>query len=89
MGGGGAMGASGGGGHVVWGEGGEGGKGWHLYRGSNFTRKCISTTPIRAPIYICVPPLSTRKRQLMKEGNVLFNDALNTFYLWLHGFRHG
>ena len=23
-----------------------------------------------------------------KEGNVLFNDALNTFYLWLYGFRH-
>ena len=24
----------------------------------------------------------------MKEGNVLFNDALNTFYLWLYGVRH-
>ena len=23
-----------------------------------------------------------------KEGKVLFNDALNTFYLWLHGVRH-
>ena len=23
-----------------------------------------------------------------KEGNVLFNDALNTFYLWLYGDRH-
>ena len=23
-----------------------------------------------------------------KEGNVLFNDALNTFYLRLYGFRH-
>ena len=22
-------------------------------------------------------------------GNVLFNDALNTFYLWLYGIRHG
>ena len=21
----------------------------------------------------------------IKEGNVLFNDALNTFYLWLYG----
>ena len=21
----------------------------------------------------------------MKEGNVFFNDALNTFYLWLYG----
>ena len=25
---------------------------------------------------------------LMKEGNVLFNDALNTFYLWLYGVIH-
>ena len=23
-----------------------------------------------------------------KERNVLFNDALNTFYLWLYGIRH-
>ena len=23
-----------------------------------------------------------------KEGNALFNDALNTFYLWLYGVRH-
>ena len=23
-----------------------------------------------------------------KEGNVLFNDALNTFYLWLYGITH-
>ena len=23
-----------------------------------------------------------------KEGNVLFNDAFNTFYLWLYGIRH-
>ena len=25
---------------------------------------------------------------LFQEGNVLFNDALNTFYLWLYGFGH-
>ena len=23
-----------------------------------------------------------------KEGNVLFNDTLNTFYVWLYGVRH-
>ena len=23
-----------------------------------------------------------------KQGQVLFNDALNTFYLWLYGVRH-
>ena len=25
---------------------------------------------------------------LMKEGNVLFNDTLNIFYLQLYGFEH-
>ena len=25
---------------------------------------------------------------LRKEGNVLFNDTLNTFYLRLYGIRH-
>ena len=25
------------------------------------------------------------KKEWMKEGNVLFNDTLNTFYLWLYG----
>ena len=29
----------------------------------------------------CVP-------YIMKEGNVLFHDALNTFYLQLYGVRH-
>ena len=28
------------------------------------------------------------ENQKRKEGNVLFNDALNTFYLWLYGDRH-
>ena len=27
-------------------------------------------------------------RKIRKEGNVLFNDALNTFYLRLYGVRH-
>ena len=26
--------------------------------------------------------------QRKKERNVLFNDALNTFYLWLYGVRY-
>ena len=25
---------------------------------------------------------------MINEGNALFNDALNTFYLWLYGVRH-
>ena len=28
-----------------------------------------------------------RKKEGRKEGNVLFNDALNTFYLRLYGIR--
>ena len=28
------------------------------------------------------------KTVIRKEGNVLFNDTLNPFYLWLHGVRH-
>ena len=27
-------------------------------------------------------------KERRKEGNVLFNDALNTFYLRLYGVRH-
>ena len=27
-------------------------------------------------------------QRFVKEGNVLFNDALNTFYLLLYGVRH-
>ena len=53
------------------------------------------------PLEICVPmalhhsytstlynKVKTKFRQWRKEGNVLFNDALNTFYLWLYGVRH-
>ena len=29
------------------------------------------------------------EREREKEGNVLFNDALNTFYLRLYGVGHG
>ena len=25
---------------------------------------------------------------MLKERNILFNDALNTFYLWLYGITH-
>ena len=28
-------------------------------------------------------------KSLRKEGNVLFNNALNTFYLWLYGRKEG
>ena len=32
--------------------------------------------------------LCVGKKEGRKEGNVLFNDALNTFYLRLYGVRH-
>ena len=32
-------------------------------------------------------PISS-KGSFMREGYVLFNNALNTFYLWLYGVRH-
>ena len=54
--------------------GGGGVIGPHLYRGLNFARKCIPTTPIRAPIYIWpqaaippAPPLHTHKLQYNKD----------------------
>ena len=32
-------------------------------------------------------PIGSLKTSLL-EGNVLFNDILNTFYLWLYSIRH-
>ena len=36
----------------------------------------------------CLTPEHKNKLAIGKEGNVLFNDALNTFYLQLYGVRH-
>ena len=30
----------------------------------------------------------TGRKAGRKKGNILFNDALNTFYLWLYGVGH-
>ena len=38
-------------------------------------------------IYIHTGPLFCRQ-EVRKEGNILFNDALNTFHLRLYGVRH-
>ena len=35
-----------------------------------------------------VSPISRKGKGKGKEGNVLFNDALNTLYLRLYGIRH-
>ena len=32
--------------------------------------------------------MNQRELRGRKKGNVLFNNALNTFYLWLYGIRH-
>ena len=40
----------------------------------------------RFPLFLYSDRLTYARR---KEGNVLFNDALNTFYLRLYGVRHG
>ena len=40
-------------------------------------------------ITFCLFSLVNLPLHLMEEGrNCLFNDALNTFYLWLYGARH-
>ena len=41
--------------------------------------------PVCGMVYIKDPLLLIRKS---RERNVLFNDALNTFYLRLYGVRH-
>ena len=35
-----------------------------------------------------LPPHGLGRKEGRKEGNVLFNDTLNTFYLQLYGIRH-
>ena len=42
-------------------------------------------TMLRGKSTPALPIISSKSR---KEGNVLFNDALNTFYLRLYGVRH-
>ena len=38
-------------------------------------------------MFLCGPGY-TLQMEGRKEGNILFNDALNTFYLRLYGVRH-
>ena len=44
------------------------------------------TTQIAREETLCHP--SCTESEIRKEGNVLFNDALNTFYLRLYGVGH-
>ena len=43
-------------------------------------------TPKNIPIIMTLNIFNTQRGR--KEGNVLFNDALNTFYLRLYGVGH-
>ena len=45
-------------------------------------------TPVRRVGQRGMKNVNQYGRKEGKEGNVLFNDALNTFYLRLHGVRH-
>ena len=51
----------------------------------NFGLSLPLSTLLLEPILGQKPPFSLLGR---KEGNVLFNDALNTFYLRLYGIRN-
>ena len=47
--------------------------------------KINSGSVIRIDLRLITPKANAHTR---KDGNVLFNDALNTFYLRLHGVGH-
>ena len=57
--------------------------------------KSLHGLPEHLTVLFCIKPFEreksriflkvTQKRMCRKEGNVLFNDALNTFYLRLYG----
>ena len=44
----------------------------------------ICSVPQTGYVFVCLYVCLRRR----KEGNVLFNDTLNTFYLRLYGVRH-
>ena len=51
-----------------------------------YVRKSTDDSQIK-----CLHQINVQARSLetgRKKGNVLFNDALNTFYLRLYGVRH-
>ena len=48
-------------------------------------RQAVKNIYKRLPQLYAVPPFTWNGR---KEGNILFNDTLNTIYLRSHGIRH-
>ena len=73
-----------------------------LFTGSSLYRECIRRACVHASSFMQVVcdhsapqdggtrqcPPDTSQWRSRKEGNVLFNDALNTFYLRLYGVGH-
>ena len=50
------------------------------------TQEFILLTTVLSLIPVC--SVVCIWRWARKEGNILFNDALNTFHLWLYGVGH-
>ena len=56
---------------------------------SGFIFKNLTLSGFKANLkIIMVWETQRKKKKGGKEGNVLFNDALNTFYLQLYGIKH-
>ena len=51
-------------------------------------RQLLLSAPVQLSDSSVQPLVRTLPGKRMKEGNVLFNDALNAFYLRLYGVRH-
>ena len=52
------------------------------------TAKCLQCEHTDVWYFSGIQPIGSSPDGSRKEGNVLFNDALNTFYLRLYGVRH-
>ena len=48
----------------------------------------LLTITLMINLIILITPILRNTKLIRKEGNVLLNDALNTFYLRLYGIRH-
>ena len=61
-----------------------------LAHSATYQTHVLRITAVQSQAPICSTYLLEflRKKIVIKEGNGLFNDALNTFYLRLYGVRH-
>ena len=60
------------------------GPAWTARRPAPHSRPACGSTRSRCQTH----PGKINTKWNMKEGKVLFNEKLNTFYLWLYGIRH-